>query len=170
MIHTEVKPDKTLVSVCGLFCHSCGIYTSTQENNIENLQRISERTKIPFAEIKCNGCRSETLTAYCKNCHMRKCADEKGIDFCGQCHEYPCPEIKDFQSQMPHRAELWKSQERIKEIGWEKWYLEMAEYYSCKACGTMNGWYDFKCRNCGNTPGSQFVENNLEALKSIFKS
>lgn len=166
----ELTPDKTLVSVCGLFCISCGIYTSTQENNTENLHRIADRTKIPFADIKCNGCRSETLTAYCKNCHMRKCAAEKGIDFCGECTDYPCQELKEFQSQMPHRAELWKSQQRIKEIGWEKWYLEMAEYYSCKACGTMNGWYDFKCRNCGNTPGSQFVENNLEALKSILKS
>jgi len=72
---------------------------------------------------------------------MRKCAAEIDIDFCVECQDYPCQEIKNFQSKMPHRAELWKSQDRIKEIGWEKWYLEMAEYYSCKECGTINGWY-----------------------------
>ena len=166
----ELTPDKTLVSVCGLFCSSCGIYTSTQENNIENLQRIADRTKIPFAEIKCNGCRSETLTAYCKNCHMRKCAAEKGIDFCGECPDYPCPEIKDFQSQMPHRAELWKSQQRIKEVGWEKWYAEMLQHFSCSQCGSLNGWYDIKCRICGHVPGSTFVQNNMDALKTAFKS
>jgi len=168
-METNIKPDKTLVSVCGLFCYSCGIYTATQENNVENLQRISDRTKIPFSEIKCNGCRSETLTDYCKNCYMRKCAGEKGIDFCGECKEYSCSHIKEFQAQMPHRAELWKSQERIKEIGWEKWFREMTEYFSCTECGALNGWYDFKCKKCGNMPGNDFVRNNLEQLKAVMK-
>jgi hypothetical protein len=56
---------------------------------------------------------------------MMKCSTEKGIDFCGQCPEYPCADLKTFQAQAPHRSELWKSQERIKEAGYEKWYAEM---------------------------------------------
>ena len=99
---------------------------------------------------------------------MKKCAGEKGIDFCGQCEEYPCSHIKEFQAQMPHRAELWKSQDRIKEIGWEKWFNEMTEYFSCAECGALNGWYDFNCQKCGNMPGNDFVKNNLEKLKSAF--
>jgi hypothetical protein len=167
---TELSPDKTLVSVCGLYCRACGIYTSTRENNVENLQRIATRMNVAMGEIRCNGCRSETRTAYCKDCFMVKCATAKGIDFCGQCADYPCTEIKDFQSKMPHRAELWKSQERIKEIGWEKWFTEMADYYACRECGAMNGWYDFKCRECGNIPGNDFVKNNLEVLKTVLKN
>ena len=163
---TEVKPDKNLVSVCGLFCPACGIYYSTKENNEENLKQIANRINVPFEKIRCNGCRTETKTTYCMNCFMVKCAKDKGIDFCGECKEYPCGELKEFQSKMPHRAELWKSQERINEIGWEKWYLEMVDYYSCKECNTINGWYDFKCRNCGNTPGNDFVKNNMEIVKT----
>lgn len=165
----KIIPDKNLVSVCGLFCKGCGVYISTQENNQENLQRLAARMNIPVEEMPCNGCRTEVRTAFCKNCHMIKCAKEKGVDFCGECKDYPCAEIKDFQSKMPHRVELWKSLDRIKEIGWEKWYIEMVDYYSCKECGTINGWYDFKCRSCGNTPGSQFVKNNLEKLSTIMK-
>ncbi len=95
---------------------------------------------------------------------MRKCAGEKDLDFCGDCEEYPCSQIKDFQSKMPHRAELWKSQERIREIGWENWFNEMTEYFSCHVCGVLNGSYDFKCRKCGNIPGNDFVKNNMDVL------
>lgn len=161
------NPDKTLVSVCGLFCQACGIYWSTQENNIENLERIAKRINVPFEEIRCNGCRSETRTAYCKNCYMQKCAAEKGIDFCGSCTEYPCQPLKDFQAQLPHRTELWKSQDRIREVGWETWFQEMNEYYSCSECGSLNGWYDVQCRNCGKTPGSTFVANNMDKIKAL---
>ena len=169
-MNTELSPDKALVSVCGLYCRACGIYTSTRENNVENLQRIAMRMNVPLGEIRCNGCRTETRTAYCKNCFMVKCATEKGIDFCGQCSDYPCSEIKDFQSKMPHRAELWKSQERLQKIGWEKWFMEMADYYACRKCGAMNGWYDFKCSKCGHMPGNDFVKNNLEVLKTVLKN
>lgn len=90
----------------------------------------------------------------------------KGVDFFDECENYPCRELKDFQSKMPPRVELWKSQERINEIGWEKWYSEMVEYFSCKQCQTINGWYDFKCRICGSIPENDFVKNNPETLKT----
>ena len=60
---------------------------------------------------------------------MTKCSIKKGFDFCNECPEYPCTELKAFQAQMPHRNELWKSQERIKEVGYEQWYEEMIEHY-----------------------------------------
>ncbi len=89
-MNTQKSPDKSLVSVCGLFCQACGIYWSTQENNVENLERIAKRINVPFDEIRCNGCRSETRTAYCKNCFMQKCAAEKGYDVnCRKCGHTP---------------------------------------------------------------------------------
>mgnify|MGYP000859595681 FL=1 len=166
----NIKPDKTLVSVCGLFCASCGIYNATCQDDTETLKRIADRMKVPYDEIRCEGCRSQTRTAYCKNCFMQQCAASKKIDFCGECAEYPCPELKDFQSKMPHRAELWKSQQRIKEVGWENWYGEMLQHFTCSQCGSLNGWYDITCRVCGYVPGSTFAQNNMEALKTAFKS
>ena len=162
-----MKPDKNLVSVCGLFCPGCGIYYATLEKDEEYLKNIASSMNIPFEEVRCNGCRTETKMAHCKNCFMLKCATDKGLDFCGECTEYPCQEMKEFQSKMPHSVELWTSQDRIKEIGWEKWFIEMVHYYSCKECGCINGWYDFKCRECGNVPGNDFVETNIEKLYTI---
>jgi hypothetical protein len=165
----NITPDKNLVSVCGLFCMGCGVYYSTRENNHENLQRLATRMGIPVEEMPCHGCRTEVRTAFCKNCTMLKCSKQKGVDFCVECNEYPCRDITDFQAKMPHRVELWKSLARIKEIGWEKWFAEMVDYYTCHECGTVNGWYDFKCRSCGASPGNQFVRNNLETLSAYFK-
>ena len=88
----------------------------------------------------------------------------KAIDFCVECSDYPCQEIRNFQSVMAHRLELWKSQARIKEAGWEQWYREMAEHYSCPECGAINSAYDRKCRKCGATPSCEYVSANKEGI------
>jgi hypothetical protein len=112
---------------------------------------------------------------------MFKCASGKGIDFCGSCEDYPCKELKEFQAILPHRIELWKSQERIREVGCEKWYAEMLEHYACPECGTINSAHDMACRKCGNSPGCAYVKSNRreiekrlsgmgEALKTLKKN
>ena len=119
-------PDKNLAAVCGLFCPSCSAYIGAHEDPAR-LEGMAKRLGQPVDKLQCNGCRSEKRSFYCESlCKMYKCAADKGIDFCGQCEEYPCSDLKAFQANVPHRLELWKSQERIKEAGYEKWYEEMA--------------------------------------------
>jgi ribosomal protein L40E len=92
------------------------------------------------------------------------------VEFCGECAEYPCQDLKAFQSEMPHRIELWKSQERIREVGYEKWYAEMTEHYSCKKCRTLNSAYDLRCRKCGEEPGCEYVRlHKDEILRHLAK-
>lgn len=163
-------PDKRLAAVCGLFCPACNVYIGTKEDP-EKLKGIAERLQRPVEELECHGCRSDKLCFFCReSCKMAKCAAEKGIDFCGECAEYPCEELKTFQAQLPHRIELWKYQERIKEVGYEKWYSEMIEHYSCPACGTLNSAYDMACRKCGATPGCTYVSlHKNEILQQLAK-
>jgi hypothetical protein len=85
---------------------------------------------------------------------------EKGIDFCSECNVFPCRELQDFQSVMPHRIELWKDLARIKEVGDEAYFVEVLENYKCQNCGTLNSAWDLSCRKCGNTPSCKYVENN----------
>ena len=86
-------------------------------------------------------------------------------NFCGQCPEYPCADLKTFQAARPHRVELWKSQERIREAGYETWYAEMVAHYSCPACHTMNSAYDPACRKCGETPSCAYVRLHKEEIQ-----
>jgi hypothetical protein len=157
------KPDKREAAVCGLFCPSCSIYIGTKEDP-ERLKSLAENFNLPVEEMECAGCRSDKRTGYCKTCKMVKCASAKGIDFCGACEDYPCEDLKQFQAVLPHRIELWKSQERIREVGYEKWYAEMLEHYACPQCGTINSSYDMACRKCGVTPSCKYVELNQEGV------
>jgi hypothetical protein len=101
---------------------------------------------------------------------MAKCAAGKGLDFCGGCPEYPCSNLKEFQTLAPHRIELWKSQARIKEAGYETWYAEMLEHYSCPQCRTINSAYDLKCRKCGHAPSCEYVRRHKPAIEQHLKN
>jgi len=157
-------PDKRLAAVCGLFCPACTIFIGTSDDP-ERLKVIAERVQKPVEELQCDGCRSGKRCFYCRErCKMGQCAHEKGADFCVECREYPCEDLKVFQAEMPHRIELWKSQERIKEVGYEKWYAEMLDHYSCPECHTLNSAYDLRCRNCGREPSCDYVSLHQPAI------
>ncbi len=159
-----IPVDKNLAAVCGLFCPACTIYIGTKEDQ-QRLKAIASRIKRSTDEMQCHGCRTETRCFYCRDvCTMSKCAADKGVDFCGQCPEYPCDALRAFQEAMPHRIELWQSQERIKEAGYETWYEEMAERFSCPKCGTMNSTYDMKCRKCGEEPSCEYVRIHKDEI------
>ncbi len=48
----------------------------------------------------CDGCRTEggRLFSGCKNCLIRKCAREKGLENCAYCAEYACERLEAFFS------------------------------------------------------------------------
>ena len=160
-------PDKRLAAVCGLFCPACGVFIGTREDP-GRLAKLAQRLGKSIKEMQCNGCRSDRRCFYCESkCTMAKCAATKGVDFCGECAEYPCQDLKAFQAELPHRIELWKSQERIKEVGYEKWYTEMIEHYSCPKCRTINSAYDLKCRTCGEEPSCAYVSRHRKAIEQF---
>ena len=157
--------NKNLISVCGLYCGACGIYLATQENDIEKILKYAVVLNQSFDDTFCNGCRSSKKSAHCiKICSFIKCTFIKGIEFCGTCKQFPCKELTDFQSKMPHRVEIVESQNRLKEIGWEQWLIEMKEKYACSQCNTINTAYDLACRKCGNTPSCKFADLHKDLI------
>lgn len=162
---------KKLAAVCGLFCPACHLYIGTIEDP-ERLKKLAKSFQIPAEEFECNGCRSEKRSIFCRTYYkISECAIEKDVNFCIECTEYPCMEFKESQDQMPHRIELRECQKRIGEVGYEKWYEEMVEHYSCPKCHTINSAYDISCRKCGNTPSCNYVKlHKDEIIKSLSKS
>ena len=157
--------DKKLAAVCGLFCPACHVFIGTHEEPAK-LELMSQHYQQPLEKMQCNGCRSTKRCFYCETvCTMAKCAEEMNVDFCGNCAEYPCKTLKEFQARAPHRIELWKSHARIKEAGWETWYVEMVELYSCPECRTINSAYDLKCRKCGNEPSCVYVGKHKKEIE-----
>lgn len=163
----QTTPQKDLSAICGLFCPSCTVYIGTQEDR-PRLEMLAGLFNCSVEDLECEGCRSEKRSLFCRDkCKMAKCATDRGLDFCGQCEEYPCRELKEFQAALPHRIELWKSHERIKEAGFEKWYEEMLEHFTCSECNTINSTYDISCRKCGATPSCNYVRIHREQIEEM---
>lgn len=166
----SLKPDKRLAAVCGLFCPACHVFIGTNEDP-DRLIAMARRHQKPLKEMHCHGCRSTKRCFYCETvCFMAKCAAGKGVEFCGDCAEYPCKGLSEFQSMAPHRIELWKNHARRKEAGWETWYAEMIEHYSCPQCRTINSAYDLKCRKCGQEPSCVYVRLHKQDIERHLKN
>jgi hypothetical protein len=86
-------------AICGPRCDKCPNYIATHANDELALRRIAkewtEGLKRPFtaAEMVCDGCRSEILSAYCATCEIRTCAVGKKAETCAHCVDYPCSKI-----------------------------------------------------------------------------
>lgn len=89
--------------------------------------------------------------------------------YCGAYHRFPCPDLKGFQTSMPHRVEILQAQERIAESGWEKWMEEMQNLFACPECKTPNTSYNLTCRKCGNQPGNEFVWSHQKEIAAFLQ-
>lgn len=163
------RPDRKLAAACGLFCPACRIFIATRET-LEEREKIAQNLKLSVEALNCDGCRSDNRFSYCKTCKLITCATEKGLEFCGTCADYPCEELKQFQAAKPHRLELWQAQARIKEVGYEQWFEEMLEYYSCGQCSTINSAYDLTCCECGAMPSNAYVRSHKAEIVAYLKN
>ena len=164
----RIKPDLRLAAICGLFCPSCRFLIGAHEEP-DRLEALAAQFNKSVEELKCDGCRAERRLFYCRNCKMAACAEEKGLEFCHECDEYPCDHLKKFQAAAPHRLELWDNLARIGEAGFEAWFNEMLDHYTCPECGTINSAYDISCRQCGADPASEYLKRHREEIERYFR-
>jgi hypothetical protein len=162
------KSDKKFAAVYGLYCEACSWFIATNEDP-ERLKRLAAQLHFTEEESKCYGCRSEKRLSYYDKCKMFACATKLGIDFCSQCEDYPCDDLKQFQSAMPHRIELWVNLERIKSVGYQQWLKEIKGNYACSRCQTINSTYDLKCRKCGEEPSCNYVARHKQEIEKYLK-
>ena len=130
-------PAPVTAAICGLCCDVCSIFIAGHEDP-QRLALLAGRLGWDVDEAYCDGCRSDRLTPYCRDCDLRACAQQRGHAFCNECADYPCSQLEAFQRERPHRAELYQNLDRIAEVGAEAWLVETKERYSCPACGTLN--------------------------------
>lgn len=160
--------NRQFAAVCGLYCPGCTLYIGSTEEP-ERLAWIAGRFGVTPEEARCLGCRSDVQSFYCQACEIKKCADERDLEFCGLCADYPCEMLSEFQAERPHRAELFEDSERIREVGHEQWFEEVRRRYTCPECEAVNSAYDLACRKCGSEPGSPFVEMHGEMIRAVLE-
>ena len=79
---------------------------ATQTNDEAAMQAVVEKWRVEFdhpdmtlADVVCDGCSSTSgrLVSYCRQCEIRACAMEKGLENCAFCEAYEtCEKLNGF--------------------------------------------------------------------------
>ena len=102
------------LAYCGLVCQTCPIYLATREEDEE----VRARMRAEIAQLcreqygmayepeditACDGCPTEggRLFPACKDCAIRKCARQRGLEICAYCDEYVCERLQAFFASEP---------------------------------------------------------------------
>ena len=151
-----MKEDvRKLVSICGLYCGTCPQYLAYQENDAEQLAKISRERGIPVKEVRCDGCLSDRVISFCVECRhgFRQCAKEKKVTWCFECVDFPCQRLRDFTNihivdGISHHAHVIDDLQYMKEQGIEAWVEKQEKAGRCPQCGKRLYWFTRVCPNC----------------------
>lgn len=140
--------NKELLAPCGLYCGLCGIYEATRSGDQKLTYKFAVAYGIPPEEVHCKGCLSDDVFMYCKECLIKKCAAEKGIEGCNRCDEFPCEKVQAFP--IPEgKKNILRAVPEWKRLGTEDWVAAELKLFACDACGAQLFRGARKCRQCG---------------------
>lgn len=152
MMKEEVR---NLVGICGLYCGTCPRYLASRENDVEQLEEISEATGVPIEQVRCDGCLSDNVFPTCVECRhgFRRCAAEREVTWCFQCHDFPCQRLRDFLhihvvNGISHHARAIDDLQFMKEHGVERWVQEQERAGRCPQCGKRLYFFTRECPSC----------------------
>lgn len=136
---------------CGLYCGACDVLMA-YKNGYQD--KIAPHLNVEPSQIKCHGCKTDTLFINCKNCKIRNCAINRNMEHCIDCDDFPCNlynGLQDFSNQfkLPHLKIISKNLMTIKNIGVNQWLSEQDKQWKCPECQTNFSWYTANCTNCG---------------------
>lgn len=139
----EIRYD----SYCGLYCGACPYLLATETGTIKEFAAMDQ---MPAEEAACGGCKSDVQARFCRECRMRQCARDRGLETCGACPEYPCERLTAFRHDVyPHHSVVFRNQGVIKHGGLAAWLAGQRERWRCPRCGRRFTWYDAGCEGCG---------------------
>jgi hypothetical protein len=133
---------------CGLYCGACPVYLNRTDSWIVKV--VMEQHGIAIEALRCEGCRSGTLSPSCRDCPVRDCAKSKGLDSCSACPEMPCEWISGFSPERPHGKERVGNLRFLREHGPDAWLDHQAAQWTCTQCGRVASWYETTCAQCGS--------------------
>jgi hypothetical protein len=145
-----MSDSRLLLGVCGLYCGACYHYRASFPESKHLLEEASRQGQ-ELQGFTCAGCRSGVLYIHpgCAECGIRTCAESKNIVHCGFCSEFPCDQIKAFQSDgRIHHLDVILNLAELRVKGPDQWLVEQQQRWKCK-CGASFSWYEKVCHNCG---------------------
>lgn len=173
-------------SYCGIYCGACDIqmaYKTGQKDKfasfwtkstVKAFLRAQGATykKSDDLQVKCHGCKSDSVFINCRFCAIRTCAIDRKMEHCIECSDFPCKMYKarkKAEGLLPHLTLCQKNMESIKKAGVDQWLAEQEEQWQCPECRTGFAWYADRCQSCGSNLTSStfkfsFIQSALVKL------
>jgi hypothetical protein len=148
---TSVK----LLAPCGLYCGMCVMYQATQANNRDLLERMRKLLSPLFSfaanatadDLLCDGCHSERIGIFCRECAIRDCTSQKSYQGCHECGDFPCDHIDHFPVPTGKKV-MQRAHSAIQELGPAAFVEAEEQRYHCPACGQRLYRGARECRQC----------------------
>ena len=90
---------EAILTRCGYRCDLCLAYAPNVTNNPSNQEKLSNGWfkyfgfRLPPERILCDGCMAQNPRLIDRDCPVRPCVLERGLDNCAQCEEYICERL-----------------------------------------------------------------------------
>ena len=118
------------------------MYMATQEGDQRLLARLARiygrRLKIaePLTadDLLCDGCLSERISFFCRECSIRECIHNRNLDGCHGCDEFPCELIERFPIPVG-RSVIMRAVPYRRAHGTAEWVRMEEMRYRCPECG-----------------------------------
>jgi hypothetical protein len=151
---SRIQPEH--LAPCGLYCGACRIFQATQEDDRSFLVRLARITarRLPALSplgpdaLLCDGCLSTRRAAHCRECSIRACAEQRGLEGCHQCAAFPCRLVEEFPIPAGRKAMLRAVPCRRAHGTEESIHAEEARY-RCRQCGAKLYRGAKRCPHCG---------------------
>jgi hypothetical protein len=92
----EEKTVKKMLARCGYRCDLCAARSddaALRQRLIDGWRKYLGHDMYTAENVRCDGCMNDGRLAD-KNCPVRPCAIEKGVENCAYCDEYPCDKLE----------------------------------------------------------------------------
>jgi hypothetical protein len=152
-------------SYCGIYCGACSILVLGETGKADGF--IACCKSIPQNEMKCGGCKSDTVYGGCRTCSLRDCAKGRGVERCTDCFDFPCAAYQKWQTSsnlLPHVREAALNVEVIRKNGAEAWLDAERTKWRCPSCGGRSSWYAVACAECGKNLENTYRLNFVRKL------
>ncbi len=135
-------------AVCGLYCGACRVVQCNEDGSIEALAKEWGREA---EQLVCNGCKSDVVAVFCRDCVFKSCAASRGIEYCFECDEFPCAVLIAFRDDdAVHHSAVVRNSEAMREQGVARWLEDQRARWTCPECATRFWWYARTCKTCGS--------------------
>jgi hypothetical protein len=92
-----VQSEDKMIGYCGYNCYLCAARSDNidvRKKLVDSWRKYLGHQDYTPENVACRGCKSKGDMIADKQCKVRPCAQEKGLDSCTQCIEFPCEKVR----------------------------------------------------------------------------